>query len=44
MDLADMEEKIVSNCFHVMILCPHTSTGRVWERQELEALMEHTSF
>lgn len=40
MDLADMERKIVSNRIHAMIFCsPHNPTGRVWEREELEALM-----
>lgn len=41
MDLADMEEKIVSHHIHAAILCsPHNPTGRVWEREELEAVME----
>jgi len=41
MDLSDMEEKIVSNRIHAMILCsPHNPTGRVWERSELEAVAE----
>ncbi len=41
MDLRDMEEKIVANRIHTMILCsPHNPTGRVWERDELEALAE----
>ena len=41
MDLADMEEKIIANRIHTMILCsPHNPTGRVWEREELEAVAE----
>ena len=41
MDLADMERKIVENNIHAAILCsPHNPTGRVWEREELEAAME----
>ena len=38
MDLADMEEKIVSHGVRTAILCsPHNPCGRVWEREELEA-------
>lgn len=41
MDLADMEKKIVENRIHAAILCsPHNPTGRVWEREELEKMME----
>ena len=41
MDLADMEKKIVENKIHAAILCsPHNPTGRVWEREELEEMME----
>lgn len=41
MDFADMEKKLVENDIHVMIFCsPHNPLGRVWERWELEAMME----
>lgn len=41
MDLADMEAKILKNKIHAAIFCsPHNPTGRVWEREELEAVME----
>lgn len=41
MDLADMEEKIVQYKIHAAILCsPHNPCGRVWERWELERVME----
>lgn len=41
MDLADMEENIVKYNIHAAIFCsPHNPTGRVWERAELEAMME----
>ena len=41
MDLKDMEKKIVENNIHAAILCsPHNPTGRVWEREELEKMME----
>lgn len=41
MDFADMEEKILENRIHVAIFCsPHNPTGRVWERWELEKIME----
>ena len=41
MDLADMEEKIVQYKIHTAILCsPHNPCGRVWERWELERVME----
>lgn len=40
MDLADMEAKIVEHNLHAAILCsPHNPTGRVWQKQELEACM-----
>ena len=39
MDLADMEEKLVKKNIHAMIFCsPHNPTGRVWEREEIEAV------
>lgn len=41
MDYADIEKKIVENHIHAAILCsPHNPTGRVWERWELERIME----
>ena len=41
MDLDDMERKIVENKIHLAIFCsPHNPTGRVWEREELEAAAE----
>lgn len=41
MDLEDMERKIIENKIHAAILCsPHNPTGRVWEREELEKMME----
>ena len=41
MDLGDMEEKIRKYHIHTAILCsPHNPCGRVWERGELEELME----
>lgn len=41
MDLVDMEKKIVKYNIHATIFCsPHNPTGRVWERAELEAMME----
>lgn len=41
MDLEDMEKKIIENRIHAAILCsPHNPTGRVWEREELEKMME----
>ena len=41
MDLADMSKKIEENDIHVMIFCsPQNPSGRVWERCELEAMME----
>ena len=39
MDLADMEEKLAKKNIHAMIFCsPHNPTGRVWEREEIEAV------
>lgn len=41
MDLEDMEKKIIENKIHAAILCsPHNPTGRVWEQEELEKMME----
>ena len=41
MNLEDMERKIIENKIHAAILCsPHNPTGRVWEREELEKMME----
>ena len=41
MNLKDMETKIIENKIHAAILCsPHNPTGRVWEREELEKMME----
>ena len=40
MDLADMEEKIVSRNIHAAVFCsPHNPCGRVWERWEIEQAM-----
>ncbi len=40
MDFADMEAKIIANNIHAMIFCsPHNPMGRVWERWELEEMM-----
>ncbi len=40
MDLADMEAKIVAEHIDTALLCsPHNPTGRVWEREELVAVM-----
>lgn len=40
MDLEDMERKLRDNHVHCVIFCsPHNPTGRVWEREELEAVM-----
>ena len=40
-DYADVEQKIVENHIHAAIFCsPHNPTGRVWERWEIERLME----
>jgi cystathionine beta-lyase len=41
LDLEDMERKIVENNIHAALLCsPHNPTGRVWERWEIESVME----
>ena len=41
MDYKDMEEKIVKNNIHAAVFCsPHNPTGRVWERWEIEQMME----
>ena len=41
MDLRDMEEKIRTHQIKVAVFCsPHNPSGRVWERKELEAVME----
>lgn len=41
MDFEDMEKKIVENQIHAMVFCsPHNPLGRVWERWELESMME----
>lgn len=41
LDLADMEKKILENRIHAALFCsPHNPTGRVWERWEIEAVME----
>lgn len=40
LDLEDMEKKILENRIHAAIFCsPHNPSGRVWEREELEAVM-----
>ena len=41
MDYEDMEKKIVENNIHAAVFCsPHNPCGRVWERWELEKVME----
>lgn len=41
MDYEDMEQKIRENKIHLAIFCsPHNPSGRVWEREEIEAAME----
>lgn len=41
MDYADMDKKIKENNIHFAVFCsPHNPTGRVWEREEIEAAME----
>lgn len=41
LDYEDMEKKIVENKIHCAIFCsPHNPTGRVWEREEIEKVME----
>ncbi len=40
MNLEDMEQKIVKEQIRVAVFCsPHNPTGRVWEREELEAVV-----
>ena len=40
-DFEDMERKITENRIHAAIFCsPHNPTGRVWERWEIERVME----
>lgn len=40
-DFDDMEKKIVENKIHAAIFCsPHNPTGRVWEKWEIEKVME----
>ena len=41
MDFEDMEKKIVSENIQTLLFCsPHNPTGRVWEKWELEKMME----
>lgn len=41
MDYEDMKEKIEKYHIHAAIFCsPHNPTGRVWEREELELVMD----
>ena len=41
MDFEDTEKKLVENDIHVLLFCsPQNPTGRVWERWELERLMD----
>ncbi len=41
MDFEDMERKIIKNNIHTYLFCsPQNPLGRVWERWELEKLME----
>ena len=41
MDFEDMEKRLRENQIHAAILCsPHNPCGRVWEKWELEAVME----
>ena len=41
MDFADMEKHLAEEHIHAAILCsPHNPCGRVWERWELEKVME----
>ena len=41
MDYEDMEKKIKENHIHTSLFCsPHNPSGRVWERWELERMME----
>lgn len=41
MDFEDMEKKIVANKIPMMIFCsPHNPTGRVWEKWEIEKIVD----
>lgn len=41
MDYDDMDRKLKENKIHLAIFCsPHNPTGRVWEKEEIEAAME----
>lgn len=41
MEYADMDRKLKENKIHLTIFCsPHNPTGRVWEREEIEAAMD----
>ncbi len=41
MDFEDMEKQIVEKCIPMMIFCsPHNPTGRVWEKWEIEKVVE----
>lgn len=41
MDFEDIEEQLVQRHIHAMVFCsPHNPTGRVWERWEVERVME----
>ncbi len=41
MDFADMEQKLRTRHIHAAVFCsPHNPAGRVWERWELEQMME----
>lgn len=41
MDFEDLEKQIVEKCIPMMIFCsPHNPTGRVWEKWEIEKVVE----
>ena len=41
MDFADMEKKLQENHIHAAVFCsPHNPCGRVWERWEIERMMQ----
>jgi cystathionine beta-lyase len=41
MDFEDMEKKLAAGHIHVAVFCsPHNPCGRVWERWEIEQMME----
>ncbi len=41
LDLEDMEKKIVENKIGLYIFCsPHNPTGRVWDKEEIEAVVD----